>query len=188
MRFLKMHRRFWWKKDSSFRCLFCWNGMVFKLPRCSLDCGLSPFWLDWLGEGLQHASQPLIRPDQTVESISQRFLSPIWSSNHPTRQKRRRLIPDPEWMEWLNHKSVEWRGMDCLLSATRSMENGWLRLCPEWRGQVRGIPFEVTLMHHLQNFSGSWVFREKVPSINIMIGSTRPDHKRNIMIGSTRSW
>lgn len=25
--------------------------MVFKLPKCSLDSGPSPFWLDWLGEG-----------------------------------------------------------------------------------------------------------------------------------------
>lgn len=40
------------------------------------------------------------------------------------------------------------------------------------------IPFEVNeMLHHLQLFSVSGVFREKVPSFNIMIGSTRPDYE-----------
>lgn len=60
--------------------------MVFKLPKCSLDSGPSPFWLDWLGEGsissgacftATHSSWP--------ESISQQFFSPLITPSQPAR-------------------------------------------------------------------------------------------------------
>jgi len=41
-----------------------------------------------LGKGQsppEHASQPLIRPDQIVESISQRFFSPLITPSQPAR-------------------------------------------------------------------------------------------------------
>lgn len=104
--------------------------MVFKLPRCSLDCGLSPFWLDWLGEGSiwpppKHASQPLIRPDQTVESISQRFLSPLITPSQPARPIDRRLIG--EWIGVEKVRSCRNESFVCFI------EQSWLggrRLAP----------------------------------------------------------
>lgn len=41
-------------------------------------------------------------------------------------------------------------------------------------------------MHHLSR-DPEFSFPEKVPSFNIMIGSTRPDPKFNLILGSTRS-
>lgn len=61
--------------------------MVFKLPKCSLDSGppLSD-WTDSQGQSPpEHAAQPLIRPDQIVESISQRFFSPLRTPSQPAR-------------------------------------------------------------------------------------------------------
>ncbi|CAL9070140.1 unnamed protein product (mitochondrion) [Musa banksii] len=41
--------------------------------------------------------------------------------------------------------------------------------------------------HYSENWDPEFSFPEKVPSFNIMIGSTRPDPKCNLILGSTRS-
>ena len=64
--------------------------MVFKLPKCSLSSWSTTTLSDWTDSGKgqsppEHASQPLIRPDQIVEYISQRFFSPLITPSQPAR-------------------------------------------------------------------------------------------------------
>lgn len=84
--------------------------MVFKLPKCSLDRG--PPLSDWTDSGKgqspeEHASQPLIRPDQIVESLSQQFFSPLITPSQPARPI--------DLVRSANSKGSEVVGTNCLL-------------------------------------------------------------------------
>lgn len=55
------------------------------------------------------------------------------------------------------------------------LREGWLRLCSfQWGGRRFRKGKDSSNVFDL---SGVGLFREKVPSLNIMIGSTRPDHE-----------
>lgn len=68
---------------------FQWESQP-KEPKMQSRQRASPFWLDRLtnrkGQSPpEHASQPLFRPEKIVESISQRFFSPLITPSQPAR-------------------------------------------------------------------------------------------------------
>ncbi|CAL9138997.1 unnamed protein product (mitochondrion) [Musa acuminata var. zebrina] len=77
--------------------------------------------------------------------------------------------------------------IECLYLKKDKSHEILLRLVRKHASQPLIRPNQTdSLMHHLSR-DPEFSFPEKVPSFNIMIGSTRPDPKCNLILGSTRS-
>jgi hypothetical protein len=85
----------------------------------------------------EHASQPLIRPDQIVESISQRFLSLLITPSQPARPIDRRLIG-------------EWIGVEMVQSCRNESFVCFLK---QWLGGRRSAPYFQPLQLVLTSFA-----------------------------------
>lgn len=143
---------FWCKKDKTgfdFRkegafqpCLYFllkWDGL--QTPEMQSRLRALPF-LTGLTRGRslpppEHASQPLIRPDQTVESISQRFLSLLITPSQPARPIDRRLIG-------------EWIGVEMVQSCRNE---SFVCFLNQWLGGRRSAPYFQPLQLVLTSFA-----------------------------------